>query len=437
MRVQPATDGLASTASTPVLTADLPQGSGSSSGTSTSLFLRLTVMMLLEFLVPGSWFATFGLVLATYKMATVIGTAYSLAAVAAIVSPMFLGALADRFVSSQKALATAHLIGGVLMLCLVPVVRSGDAALTLVILFAYNLFYQPTVGLATSISFRHLGENQRVFPYIRVFGTIGWVVAGFGVGLLGLSSSVGMFYVTAIASFVYGVYAFTLPKTPPPAKGVRFSLGDIVGSKAFVLFRNRNFAVLMVCALLTGISLGVYNSYASPFLGALGMHNVASLLAIGQASEVAFIVSIPFVLKRIGMKWGLLLGMITWAVRLSVFIAAIDGHNWLTIVGIALQGICNDFCLVLAALYIGRVAPAEISAQAQNMLILAISGLGALIGSYVTGQIYNSTVAVHAASDTSTWTVVWILPIAAALVAAVLWACVFRESREPEPTPAQ
>lgn len=425
-----ATDGLTSTSAAPVMTVEAPKT------TSTALFARLTVMMLLEFMVPGSWFATFGLVLATYGMATEIGTAYSLAAVAAIVAPMFLGALADRFVSSQKALGAAHLIGGVLMLLLVPVVRSGDGALTLVILFAYNVFYQPTVGLATSISFRHLGDDTRVFPYIRVFGTIGWVVAGFGVGALGLSSSVGMFYVTATASFVYAAYAFTLPKTPPPAKGVRFSFGDVVGSKAFVLFRNRNFLMLMICAVLTGISLGVYNSYASPFLGALGMHSVASLLAIGQASEVLFIVCIPLALRVVGMKWALAAGMLTWAIRLSVFVMAIDSHNWLTIVGIALQGICNDFCLVVAALYIGKIAPVTISAQAQSMLVLAVSGIGGFAGSFIAGRIYNATVAVRPASDISSWTGVWVLPIATALIATVLWSLIFRETRDRQPATA-
>ncbi|WP_169816382.1 MFS transporter, partial [Nocardia miyunensis] len=357
--------------------------------------MRLTVMMLFEFAVPGSWFATFGLVLSTYKMPGIIGTAYSLAAVAAIIAPMFLGALGDRFVSSQKGLGIAHLAGGVVMCFLPAVVHSGNSAATLALIFVFMVFFQPTMGLANSIAFRHLGDNRRLFPYIRVFGTIGWVVAGVVVGALGLSASTGLFYCTALISGAFGLYAFTLPATPPPAAGVRFTLGDIIGAKAFVLFRDRNFSILMICALLTSVALGAYNTYASPFLGALGIHNVAGVLSIGQAAEVAFIVTIPFTVKHLGMKWGLMGGMCMWALRFCLFIAAVGTHNWLAVVAIALQGICNDFFLVLAAMYIGAVTPVELSAQAQSMLILVVSGLGSFLGAALSGTVYNHTVATH------------------------------------------
>ncbi len=188
-------------------------------------------MMLLEFVVFGSWFATFGLVLASNGLPTIIGTAYTLAAVAAIVSPMFLGALGDRFFSSHRVLGAAHLLGGALMFLLPGVVTSGNGTLVLALIFGYMLLFQPTLGLANSIAFRHLGANGRLFPYIRVFGTLGWAAAGLLVGALGLSASPNLFLVTAIASLVLGVYAFTLPATPPPAKGAKFSLGDVIGAR--------------------------------------------------------------------------------------------------------------------------------------------------------------------------------------------------------------
>ena len=401
----------------------------------TNVFVRLTLMMLLEFLVFGSWFATLGLVLATYHLPAIIGTAYALAAVAAIASPMFLGAVGDRFLASQKSLGLAHLAGGVVMLLLPAAVRGGHGALALVLILVYCLFFQPTLGLANSIAFRHLGDNQRWFPYIRVFGTLGWVVAGFGVGALGLSASVGVFYVTAIVSLVVGVYSFTLPATAPPAKGVRFSIGDVVGAKAFVMFRHRNFAVLIGCALLTSISLGVYNTYASPFLGALGIGNVAGVLAIGQATEVLFIVTIPFVLKHIGMKWALLTGMLMWGIRFGVFIAAAGGDHWLAIVAVALQGICNDFFLVLAAMYIGEVTPVELSAQAQSMLIAVVSGFGALIGSLASGAIYDLAVGSNPVAAPAAWTPIWIIPIVTAAITAIVWAGLFRHGRKDKAVP--
>ncbi|WP_310519328.1 MFS transporter [Agromyces indicus] len=395
-----------------------------------TIFVRLTLMMLLEFMVFGSWFATFGLVLATNGLADIIGLAYSLAAVAAIVSPMFLGAIADRFLASQKALGIAHILGGLVMLSLPLVVTAGSGAVALGLIFAYMIFFQPTLGLTNSIAFRHLGENQKLFPYIRVFGTLGWVIAGLGVGALGLSASVNLFYVTAGASIALGLYAFTLPSTPAPAKGVRFSIGDLVGAKAFTLLRYRNFAVLMICALLTAISLGVYNAWASPFLGALGIENVAGVLAIGQAGEVLFIVTIPLVLKYVGMKWALLAGMVMWGVRFALFIVAADGQTWVAILAIALQGICVDFFLVLAAMYIGRVAPVQFSAQAQSMLILVISGFGQFFGSLLSGWVFANTVAANPDAGPTAWTPMWLIPIVSAILTAIIWTVFFRYNRK-------
>ncbi len=394
------------------------------------LFIRLTLMMLLQFVVFGSWFATFGLVLATNNLAGIIGPAYSLAAVAAIVSPMLLGAIADRFMPSQRALAIAHLAGGVVMLFLPAVVTMANGALALGLIFVYMLFFQPTLGLVNTIAFRHLGSNQRLFPYIRVFGTFGWVIAGVGVGWLGLSASTGLFYVTAAASFVYGIYAFTLPSTPAAAKGRRFSIRDIVGADAFRLLKYRNFAVLIICALLTSIALGVYNTYASPFLGAMGIENVAGVLAIGQAAEVLFIITIPWALKHIGMKWALFAGMVMWGVRFAVFIAAGGFESgWLAILGIALQGICNDFFLVLAAMYIGRVAPVQYSAQAQTMLILVVSGFGQLIGSVLSGWVFAETVGANPDATAADWWPVFVIPIVSGVLTAIIWAAFFQYSR--------
>lgn len=397
-----------------------------------SLLARLSVMMLLEFVVFGSWFATLGLVLATNKLPLIIGAAYSLAAVAAMVSPMFLGALGDRFMASQKVLGLAHLLGGIVMLFMPAVVRAGNGSLALVLIFIYMLFFMPTLGLINSIAFRHLSSNQSAFPYVRVFGTFGWVLAGLGVGALGLSASHNVFLVTAIASLVFGAYSFTLPATPPPAKGVRFSIGDVIGAKAFVLFRYRNFVVFSICVLLTSISLGVYNSFSSPYLGALGISNVAGVLAIGQISEVLFILTISFVLARIGMKWALLGGMCMWGVRFVLFALAADGNVAFAIIAIALHGICNDFFLIVGAMYLDRVAPLELAAQAQSWLILLISGVGGFIGAFVSGQIFAATVAANPNAGPADWMPLWLIPIGSAILTAILWTFFFNYSRQQD-----
>ncbi|MCO1368644.1 MFS transporter [Burkholderia multivorans] len=399
-------------------------------------FSRLSVMMLLQFILFGSWFATLGLVLATYKMPGIIGVAYTLSAIAAIVSPIFLGAIGDRYLASQKVLGLAHLVGAALMLTLPSLVKAGDANMTLVVIFAYMMCFQPTLGLSNSIAFRHLGKSDKAFPFLRVFATVGWVIAGLTVGALGLSASTGVFTFAAIVSVILGLYSFTLPATPPCAKGAKLSMGDLIGAKSFVLFKERNFSVLILCAFLTSISLGVYNTFASPYLGVLGISNVAGVLAIGQASEVLFIISVPFVLHKLGLKRALLLGMGMWGVRFVLFAMAAGGHPFLAVVGVALHGICNDFFLILAAMFIDAVAPAEMKAQAQSWLIIAISGFGSAAGSFISGTIFSATVARHPEAGAGAWTYIWLVPIVSALITAFIWITFFRSRTSTTPAEA-
>lgn len=402
------------------------------SGGNTTLYTRLIAMMLLEFIVFGSWFATVGLVLSSNGLSTIIGLVYALAAVSAIISPMFLGALGDRFFPAQKVLGVAHILGGIVMVFLPGAVSASNGGMVLGLVFLYTLFFTPTLGLANTIVFRHLGSDEGRFPYIRVFGTLGWAIAGFGVGALALSASPNLFVVTAIASIVLGVYSFTLPSTPPPAKGVKFSIGDVVGAKALPLFRHRNFSIVMLCTFLTAISLGFYNTFASAYIGALGVSNVAGVLAIGQVSEIIFIVSIPLVMRTMGLKAGLAIGMAMWGVRFVLFAVATGGHLAPMIVAIALHGICNDFFLILSAMWLNLVVPIDLHAQAQNMLILMISGIGALIGALASGEIFNVTVATAAPTDLSAWVPLWLVPVAISVVTTILWLAVFRH-RKGEP----
>ncbi|WP_216332527.1 MFS transporter [Rhizobium sp. X9] len=389
-------------------------------------FVRLSIMMFLEFVVFGSWFATLGLVLAANKMPAIIGTAYSLAAVAAIVSPLFLGALGDRFFQSQRLLSFVHIAGGLVMLCIPGAVAADNGQLVLLLILAYMILFMPTLALTNSIALAHLPGSEHLFPFIRVFGTVGWVVAGLLVGWLGFSASTHVFTVAAVASFVLGVFSLGLPSTPPPAKGAKFSVGDVIGAKALVLFKNRNFSVLMVCALLTSISLGVYNTFASPYLSAIGIQNVAGVLAIGQASEVVFIVTIPFVVARFGIKRAILLGMVMWGARFGLFIMAQDGQSWFAIAAVALQGICNDFFLILSAMFIDRQTPPQLKAQAQSWLILVVSGFGSGIGSFVAGEIFGAKVAPNLAVGAEAWTPLWLFPIGCAVVTAIIWTLFFK-----------
>lgn len=383
--------------------------------------------MLMEFVVFGSWFATLGLVLQTSGLASLIGPTYLLCAIAAMVSPLFLGALSDRFIESQKVLSLAHILGGVVLLMLPSKVGADHVPAFLLLVFVYTIFFMPTLGLVNSISLRHLGDAKEKFAYIRIFAPMGWVIAGFGIGLAGLSASASIFTIAAVGSFVLGIYSLSLPSTPPPEQNSRFSLGDLIGAKAFVLFKNRNFTVLILCSLLTSISLGVYNSFAASYLSVLGISNVAGVLALGQLSEIVFIATIPFVLSKIGMKKTLLVGIAMWGVRFLLFSLSPYHDSSLAILGVALHGICNDFCIVIAAMYIDRLAPRHLAAQAQSWVILVFSGVGAAIGSLLSGSLYGLFVAPNLALGGQAWTVLWAVPIGIAVVNMFLWIFLFKD----------
>lgn len=392
-----------------------------------TVFIQLSSMMLLEFVIFGAWFATLGLVLQNQGLASYIGPTYLLCAIAAMVSPLFLGALADRFMEAQRVLALAHLLGAVALFMLPATLESGRVGVFLTLIFCYMLLFMPTLGLVNSISLRHLGESRMSFAYIRVFAPLGWVLAGLGIGWAGLSASTLIFTVAAGASAVLGLYALLLPATPPPVRECRFTLGELVGVKAFVLFRNRNFAVLLFCSLLTAVSLGIYNAFSAAYLSALGITNVAGTLGLGQLSEVVFIATIPFVLSKIGMKWTLLVGIGMWAVRFLLFCLAPEHGNQLAVIGVALHGICNDFCVVIAAMYIDRLAPQELAAQAQSWVILVFSGVGAAIGSVISGAVYGHFVAPHAAAGGYAWIAMWAVPIGVVVVNMLIWIFLFND----------
>lgn len=390
---------------------------------------RLSLMMLLEFMVYGSWFATVGLVLSKNGLASIVGTAFSLAAVAAIVSLMFTGAIADRFFSSQKVLAVLHTVGGVLMLFVGPAIHTGNGGLVLVAIFVYMLFFQPTLAMTQNIAFTHLNDESGKFAWVRAFGTAGWIVVGLFIGQSGLSASDEIFTVAAVLSFVLAIYSLSLPKTPPPARRNRFRLGDIVGSGAFYLFRSRSFVVLMVTLVLTAVPISIYNAYGSTYLSIAGLPNVASFLTIGQGSELLALIALPFVLRVVSIKWVLVVGLLAWIVRAGAFYLMTGGNIPLAIVIIAIHGICNDFFVMTASIFINEVTKAGTRAQAQSLFLLASFGVGNMIGSLVAGGLFNAFVG--SSANVSSWDPMWYVTAGLTAIGAVLMVLFFRPTAHP------
>ncbi len=346
-----------------------------------STLIRLSVMMFLQFFAWGSWFATLALAMGNNDLAAFIGGAYESAPIAAIFAPLFLGLIADRLFSSERVMGVLMLIGGGIMCAIAILAPQGaeKGGQIVWLMIAYMLCYMPTLGLGNTITFTHL--PQELFPKARVWGTIGWIVAGLTLGIAGWSASLNIFWIAAVSSIALGVYSFTLPHTPPPAKGKPIDIGSLLMLDALKLLKNPPFLVFAICSMLICIPLGYYYGQTSAFLGAAGFKQAASTMTLGQMSEIVFMLLIPFFFRRLGVKLMLLVGMGCWVLRYVLFsIGAPEQVTWMLLMGVALHGICYDFFFVTGFIYTDKKAPAEVRSQAQSLLVFLTQGLGMFFG---------------------------------------------------------
>ena len=395
---------------------------------------RLCVMMFLEFFIWGGWFVTLGSYLASALHASGGETAlaYSTQSWGAIIAPLLVGLIADRFFNAERLLGVLHLAGGVLMYALYGTQRFG---VFYPYLFAYMILYMPTLALVNAVSFRHLADPARHFSAVRVWGTIGWIVAGLVISFVfGWDSRAGMsegalrntFLMCALASFTLGLYSFTLPATPPKPRPAGAGLGQLLGLDALGLLRHRNFAVFFIASVLICIPLAFYYQNANQFLTEIHIANATGKQTIGQMSEVLFMLLIPLFLRILGMKTTLLLGMAAWAVRYLLF-AFGDAHAlaWLLIVGIALHGACYDFFFVSGQIYTDSKAGAQHKAAAQGLITLATYGFGMLVGFWCAGKIVDA----HLVAGMHDWKSIWLFPAAFAAGVLLLFALTFRNEK--------
>jgi nucleoside transporter len=346
-----------------------------------AVLTRLSVMMFLQFFAWGSWFATLALAMGSNGLRDFIGGAFESAPIGAIFAPLFLGLVADRLFSSERVMGVLMILGGAIMAGIAVLAPQGaeKGGLIVWMMVAYMLCYMPTLGLGNTITFTHLKQEE--FPKARVWGTIGWIVAGLAVGMAGWSASLGIFWLGSISSFLLGFYSFTLPHTPPPAKDKPLDLGSLLMVDALKLFKSPSFLVFALCSMLICIPLAYYYGQTSEFLGAAGFKQAASTMTLGQMSEIVFMLMIPFFFRKLGVKWMLLIGMLCWVARYVLFaFGAPDQIAWMLLLGVALHGICYDFFFVTGFIYTDRKAPAEIRGQAQSLLVFLTQGLGMFFG---------------------------------------------------------
>lgn len=391
---------------------------------------RLFIMMFMQYFVQGAWSMTLGLVLSTYGMSNIIGTAYGVLGLATILSPLFTGMIADRFFSSQKVMGTLHLVNAAVLLVIPGLFESHSEGLLIATIFLVGLLFYPTVALANSISFRHI-SGVKLFPAVRGFGTIGFMAVGFLLGQLGYSSSTMTWYIASAAGMALGLYCFTLPKTPPKALTDKFVMRDLLCLDALSLFKNKYFTIFMVCTLFLMITKTAYVAYIPVFISALGFDNAASIMQIGSLTEIVFMLLLSFFLLKFGFKVVILSGTICWIARcLLLSQAAAYESTAFVVIALLLHGICWDFFFTAGDIYVNSKAGEKIKAQAQSLRFIISNGIGLIFASTVCGQIFNRTVIATGAQSLPQWQTFWLYPMVIAAVVAFIFLLFFKNDPE-------
>jgi nucleoside transporter len=353
--------------------------------------IRLSIMMFLEFFIWGAWQVTAAKYLGLIGFTgDDIGWTYAVGPIAGMISPLFVGVVADRFIATERMLGLLHIAGGALMFAATRLM-TGDSPSPLainVMIFAYALTYFPTIALANTLAMHTMTDPAKEFPRVRVFGTLGWIAAGITLAFTGWGNTVGMFHLAAGAAVLMGLYSFSLPHVPPPGRGQAVSVRQILGLDALVLLKNRSFLVFLLSSFLICIPLAFYYQLAERTVTQTGIDNPAFKMTFGQMSEIVFMLVMPLFFARLGVKWMLLAGMAAWVLRYALFaVGAPQGSEWMVLLGVMLHGICYDFFFVTGQIYTDLAAPPQIRAQAQGLLVLFTLGLGMCIGAIVAGRI--------------------------------------------------
>lgn len=394
-----------------------------------SIRIQLSATMFLEFFIWGSWYVTMGTYLdkVLHADGMQVGAAYSAMAIATIISPFFVGMIADKFFAAQKVLGVLHLAGAALLYLLTTVDNPGNFYW---IMLLYALMYAPTLALVNSVAFRQMKDPAKEFPAIRVLGTIGWIVTGWlldKVFKISTDQLVFTFKMAAVASVALGLLSFFLPDTAPRLKGTKTTFAQVMGADSFILFKDKSFVSFFIASVLICIPLSFYYSFTNLFLTEAGMKNATSNMSFGQFSEAFFILLIPFFFRSLGVKWMIAVGMIAWAIRFLFFGYGNAGSGeWMLFAGIILHGVCFDFFFVTGQIYTDSKAGERIQSSAQGMITMATYGIGMWIGTILAGYVKDY----YTANEIVAWKSVWMVPAAISAAVLVLFLLFFNDNKK-------
>ncbi len=375
----------------------------------------------------GAWYGQMGKYLFTTLHATgdQIGSAYASFSIASIVAPFFVGMIADRYFSAQKVMGVLNILGAIILYFLI---QNQDADMFFWYILAYTLTFAPNLALSSSIAMNQMSNPEKEFPAIRVVGTIAWIVITNIIGYYAVGDKVTIFQIAMFTSIAWAAFSFTLPNTPPKATEAT-SASQILGTDAFVLFKDRSFLVFFICSILVCIPLSFYYAHANLSLTESNMTNVENKMSLGQVSEVGFMLLIPFALSRFGIKKMLIVGLIAWITRFICFGYG-DGisSEWMLYLAILLHGVCYDFFFVTGQIYTDNKAGEKIKNSAQGLITFATYGVGMGIGSILSGKVLDKYTTKLGETITHNWTSVWLVPAAISVVVLVIFVLVFKDN---------
>jgi nucleoside transporter len=394
---------------------------------------RLSFMMFLNYVVWGAWYVTLG----TYLTATLhfsgtqTGAVFGTTALASMISPFFVGMIADRFFATEKMLAALHFAGAVVLFAVTRVTSFGAVY---GLMLTYCLCYFPTIALTNSLTLKQIEDAGRQFPLIRMFGTIGHIVIGQTVGWLAVEKSSTMFLLAAGASVAMGFYSLTLPHTPPAGAGEPVTVRGLLGLDALVMLKRRTYLVFIIAMVLGCIPLTFYFSFTNAYLNEVGVWNAAGKMTLGQVSEILAMLLMPLVFRKLSVRTIIMLGLLSWSLRYGLLAYGNAGPGmWMFYLAILLHGVCFDFFFMTGQLYADQEAPANLRVTAQGFLTFVTYGVGVFIGSLLSGAALEWLTTTVNGKQVHQWTNFWLSSAVGSAVILLMVGLFFKSRTRIQP----